>query len=297
MKGHFFTPFLLGLITCGSLSAQVKHVIVFTDGTTRMGLIDSLTTDSVYYYDTDREQKEVLSLKKVYFIYNDFNKLFFFSPSLHDRLDYLEERGGMVITTWGDSLPYHQIKFDRHWRDPKIYLDPETDSIRTLNFLDAYSIQADRSVLELSVRRGFCASVGLFLLGTSLEIIGDFRDRHTGKLLSMTAVRILSSEIWDEGKDLLPKFSPAGLKQTGVTYHSLTFFTPLTTFGWMAYDLYFDKRTQYIRPLDRQHPFPRDMYVFSARRWVHEKLRGLWRRPRRAKEKETAEEAGETAGD
>jgi len=277
MRYSFSSVIFLMLFSGTGLAEDVKHVVVFTDGSTAIGLIDSLSEDSVYYYDFDKQQNSTLDLKKVYFIYNDFNKLFYRSPSLLSHLDFLEERGGFVKTVDGRIYPYDQIKFDRHMRDPKVYLDPSTDSIRVLNLLDVYSISASHSVMELSVRKGFYSSLGLFVLGTTMEILNDFRKNYSRGQPVSAALRLLGSEIWDEGNDLLPKAGFAGLRETGVTYQSLTFFVPFTTVGWMAYDFIFDKRTQYIRPLERNEKFPRDMYVFSVRRWLKEKRDNFFR--------------------
>jgi len=276
MRYSFSGVLLLMLFAGTGLAEDVRHVVVFTDGSTVIGLIDSLSEDSVYYYDFDTRQKSTLALKKVYYIYNDFNKLFYRSPSLLSHLDFLEERSGFVKTVDGRVYPYNRIKFDRHMRDPKVYLDPTTDSIRVLNLLDIYSVSASHSVMELSVRKGFYSSLGLFVLGTTMEILNDFRKNYPRGQPVGAALRLLGAEIWDEGNDLLPKAGFAGLRETGVTYQSLTFFVPLTTVGWMVYDFIFDKRTQYIRPRERSAKFPRDMYVFSVRRWLKEKSRAFY---------------------
>ena len=43
-----------------------------------------------------------------------------------------------------------------------------------------------------------------------------------------------------------------------------TFFT----LGWVGYDWYMDRRSNYFTPKDELSPFPKNMFVFSAREWV-----------------------------
>ena len=64
-----------------------------------------------------------------------------------------------------------------------------------------------------------------------------------------------------------------GLSSAGQQYQSVTVILPLSTIGWMVYDLYFDKRTHYFRPLIREDSFPHSMYWFNPWRIVKNKIK------------------------
>ena len=138
-----------------TVHADVNHAIVYTNGFTELGLIDSLTADSVYYFDFDEEKHNVIPLKKVYFIYNDFQKLFYISYSLRQRIELVEERGGRVYTKSGESYDFNTIQFDLKMDTPQVYLSDHNDEVKTLNFLDIKAISSHISMLENSIRRGF----------------------------------------------------------------------------------------------------------------------------------------------
>ena len=66
MKHYFHILTLLIVFALKTTAiADVSHVIVYTNGITELGLIDSLTADSVYYFDFDEEKHNVIPLKKV----------------------------------------------------------------------------------------------------------------------------------------------------------------------------------------------------------------------------------------
>ncbi len=54
----------------------------------------------------------------------------------------------------------------------------------------------------------------------------------------------------------------------GKTYQAMNLAVPLTTMGWMIYDLCKDTRTQFFCPVERDQHFPRNMYIFSFKIWT-----------------------------
>jgi len=79
---------------------------------------------------------------------------------------------------------------------------------------------------------------------------------------------------FSNASNYLPKFVQSS---NGKQYQSITFLFPAITMGWMTYDLIVDKRTSYIRPLQREDQFPRSMFVFSLKRKIKGTLRDQWK--------------------
>lgn len=268
MKSLFKLLCLVSLTTSTTFGV-VQEVIVNTDGTASVGLIDSLTADSVYYKNFDTQTAEVKPLKRVYFIYNSFGKLLYMSRSFQERLTKIEERGGMAITTEGDTIRYDRAAFNRNMLDPKaLFYRKGVKYPRIVSLLDLQLVRIDATVMEYSVRNGFRTSMGLFLFSTALQTWSGYRDRKTSETTFFQGLKIIGAEAGTSVKNFLPK--PV-ISKTGRQYQSLTFLVPVGTMAWMAYDIYFDKRTHYLVPKQRNAPYPRDMFLFSLSEWIHER--------------------------
>ena len=61
---------------------DVKHMIVLFNGKTIVGYVDSLDVANVYYRLSDFEPLKLSW--KVYYIYNDFNRVFYYSLSFKE---------------------------------------------------------------------------------------------------------------------------------------------------------------------------------------------------------------------
>lgn len=268
MKSLFKLLCLVSLATSTTFGV-LKEVVVYTDGTSSVGLIDSLTTDSVYFNDFDTQTSQVKPLKGVYFIYNSFGKLLYMSRSFQDRLTQIEERGGMAITTEGDTLWYDRAAFNHNMLDPKaLFYQEGVKYPRIVSLLDLQLVRSDASVMEYSVRNGFRMSMGLFLFSAALETWFGYRDRKTKETTFFQGLKIMGAEAGTNINRFLPK--PV-LSKTGHQYQSLTFLVPVGTMAWMIYDIYFDKRSHYLVPTQRTTPYPRDMFIFSLTEWIHER--------------------------
>ena len=250
---HYFHILLLTFVFLYDthMFADVTHVIVYTNGLTDMGLVDSLSSDSVYFHDIDIKKHRAESLKKVYFIYNNFQKLFYISYSLRKQIELTEQRGGILITKNDDTLPFANIHFEMKMDKPKVFLSISSDSVYSFNFLEIKEIKSDITMVENSIQKGFLSTTGIFLAGTVAEILMD--------------VNNIASQIGD----LLPG---------GKTYQSMNITVPLSTIGWMVYDLGNDNRTQFFCPVERDQHFPRNMFVFSMKIWT----KNVWKNVKRS---------------
>jgi len=233
--------------------AEVSNIIVFFDGSTAITLIDSVEFDSLKYIDRDSGDTLRIAKKKAYFVYNDFGRMFYYSPSSYLRMNFLEEYGGFVRMVDGNTIFYDQILFDKKMIRPHVALYQEGDDLpfTKVPFQDIHFVRADGSVLRKSVRNGFYTSIGSFTVSMLLQIYSKFN--ASGQLIKAVVNGV---------NTIMPGFPP---EKTGSQYHSLTFFTPAATMAWMMIDLIFDRRTQYFRPLEREKEYPRSMYKFSIK--------------------------------
>ena len=55
------------------------------------------------------------------------------------------------------------------------------------------------------------------------------------------------------------------LDDTGPTYESVSFLIPISVLGSMIWDIWKDKRSFYFHPVEKDEPYPRNMYVFSLK--------------------------------
>ncbi|MEE8335588.1 MAG: hypothetical protein V3S48_04040 [Candidatus Neomarinimicrobiota bacterium] len=228
---------------------NIKHILIGIEGYTYLGRIDSISRDTLYYKDLSNN-KSNFALDSLYLAYNDYGKLVYKSRSLLTRLKELEKRDGYLITLNNDSLPYDKISFESSMNNPGLALFNVSDSIPAFYKLtDIYKIRTGEGYIENSVRKGFLSGAGL---------IGGY-----------ILLRMLREKSFTSVTSILPH--PI-MKKTGSQYQSAILIFPLVTIGWMAYDYYTDKRSNYILPRYREEPFPKKMYVFSLPLWIGRKI-------------------------
>ena len=270
--------FLLLLPSLGT--GEVRNIIVFFDGSTAITLIDSIEFDSLKYIDRDNGDTLRIAKKEAYFVYNDFGRMFYYSPSSYLRMEFLEEYGGFVRLVNGDTIYYDEILFDRKMIRPRVALYQLGDDLpfTKVPFQDIHFVRANGSVLRKSVRNGFYASAGSFTLATLFQIYSEYNKSG-----------LFSRAAWIGVKKILPGFTP--LKETGTQYHSLTFVTPVATIAWMVFDIIFDRRTHYFRPLEREKKYPRSMYKFSIRVIINRQIEKIQQRRKEKQAEKEAEDA------
>ncbi|HIB61315.1 MAG TPA: hypothetical protein EYO52_06665 [Candidatus Marinimicrobia bacterium] len=251
---------------------EVQHIVMNLDGTSAVGLIDSMNTESVFITAEGAAEQTIYPLKDIYYIYNSFGKLYYISPNYEDRLNLIEERSGFLVTIVGDTIDYTSIEIERRMDEPYVYLTTvEDDLAHKLSLFDVHLIRIDASYMEHSVRRGCITGACLMLTGLAMQTLSYYGDRR--KNLPDDASLFQKSKTMGGalGTSIM-NFIP-GLSSAGQQYQSVTVILPLSTIGWMAYDLYFDKRTHYFRPLIREDNFPHSMYWFNPWRIVKNKIK------------------------
>ncbi|MFL3045334.1 MAG: hypothetical protein ACJZ1S_05985 [Candidatus Neomarinimicrobiota bacterium] len=262
------------------VTAEVRNIIVFFDGSTAITLIDSIEFDSLKYIDRDNGDTLRIAKKEAYFVYNDFGRMFYYSPSSYLRMEFLEEYGGFVRLVNGDTIYYDEILFDRKMIRPlvSLYQLGEDLPFTKVPYQDIHFVRANGSVLRKSVRNGFYASAASFTLATLFQIYSQYDE--TG---------LLVRSAWVGVKKILPGIGP--LKETGPQYHSFTFITPVATIAWMVFDIIFDRRTQYFRPLEREKKYPRSMYKFSIKTIINRQIEKIQHKRNEKRAEKEAEEA------
>ena len=125
---------LLSILLPALGKAEVKDVIVFFDGSSAIALVDSIEFDSLKYIDRDTGDTLRIAKKEAYFVYNDFGRMFYYSPSSYLRMDFLEEYGGYIRTVHEDTLFYDRIYFDRKMIRPQVALYQENEDLPLQNY-------------------------------------------------------------------------------------------------------------------------------------------------------------------
>ncbi|NOZ74372.1 MAG: hypothetical protein GXO90_03205 [FCB group bacterium] len=273
--GQIILLFVLGT-TC--LLADVNHVVIFFDGHSEVGLIDSMDLKSIYLTRNTTQEHVALPLNDVYLAYNDYDRLFYVSTSFMSRMDQIEQYSGTIITIDGGKYPFKKFYYNRNFISPEIYVTTSEDSLFSMSLFNIHHIELDYSTLSLSVAKGFHRSAGLFLGYTTLEILGGWRRslKHT-QLISMASANSLGSNMWSSGQKLLPRAELVALHRTGVRYESMILSFSLFTAGQMAWDIWRGNRNHYFFPHDRLERYPRSMFVFSIRQWLSDEAESIRR--------------------
>ena len=217
---------------------DVKHMIVLFSGETITGYIDSINVSKVYYRPLDSLSSSTLSTWKVYYIYNDFDRVFHYSRSFNENVRRINNSSGIIHTINNDTIRYKSIEVNSDMLNPELFVTLSTNQSKFYPMLDIEKIVTDYSIMEFSVERGFRLSFTGFFLAFLL-------DRRI--------------------KDFLPKFEFLGLNTNGVTYESFVHLIPIATGISMFYDHFMDKRSFYFTPVFKKEKFGRNMYVFSLR--------------------------------
>ena len=244
-------------LSADSLDTDVNHVIVDHKGNSITAIIDSIDLDRVYYKNKKDNEPSQMSLSKVYFIYNDYDRIYHYDWSYYENLRRITNRTGKIITLDNDSISFKNIEFSSNRISPEILVHGNNDTSFYMKSLNVYKIQTDYSVLHYAAERGFWYSFSSFILSAAIDT-----------KLKWDKSRRFSPQVWDQYNDLLPAINILGRKPTGVTYPSVSYIIPLSVLGSMIWDIYKDKRSFYFHPLEKDTPYPRTMYVFSPKHIV-----------------------------
>ena len=253
---EIFIIYITALST-DSLDTDVNHVIVDYKGNSITAVIDSIDLDKVYYKNKIDNEPSQINLSKVYFIYNDYDRIYHYGWSYYENLRRITNRTGKIITLDNDSISFNNIEFSSNRIFPEILVHGTNDTSFYMKSLDVYKIQTDYSILHYSAERGFWYSFSSFILSAAIDTkIKWDKDRR------------FAPQVWDQYNDLLPAINILNRKPTGVTYASVSYIIPLSVLGSMLWDIYKDKRSFYFHPLEKDTPYPRTMYVFSPKHIV-----------------------------
>ena len=246
--------FILTRGIADSLDTDVNHVIIDHKGNSITALIDSIDLDRVYYKKKNSAENSTMDIDKVYFIYNDYDRIYHYDWSYYENLRRIKNRTGEIITLKNDSISFKDIDFSSNRIFPEVLVHGTNDTSFYMPALDVYKIQTDYSIMQYAVERGFWYSFTTFILSAALDT-----------RLKWDKSRRFSPQVWDQYNDLLPALNIIGAKTTGVTYASVSYIIPISVVGSMLWDIWKDKRSFYFHPLEKNKPYPRTMYVFSPK--------------------------------
>ena len=249
--------FFFAFIYADSSDTDVKHVIIDHKGNSIQAIIDSIDLDNVYYQNKLKKESEVIDIDKVYFIFNDFDRVYHYDWSYYENLRRITNRTGEIITLDNDSISFKDIEFSSNRISPEILVHGTNDTSFYMKSLEVYKIQTDYSILHYAAERGFWYSFSAFILSAAIDTRLKWDDS-----------RRFAPQIWDQYNDLLPALNFLNLGPTGVTYASVSYLIPLSVLSSMLWDIYKDKRSFYFHPLEKDTPYPRTMYVFSPKHLV-----------------------------
>ena len=237
-----------------STDTDVNHVIIDHKGNAIQAIIDSIDMDNVYYQNKGKNKPETIDIDRVYFIFNDFDRVYHYDWSYYENMRRITNRSGKIITLDNDSINFKNIEFSSNRINPEILVHGTNDTSFYMKSLEVYKIQTDYSVLHYAVERGFWYSFSAFMLSAALDT-----------RLKWDNSRRFAPQVWDQYNDLLPAVNFLNLGPTGVTYASVSYLIPLSVLVSMLWDIYKDKRSFYFHPLEKDTPYPRTMYVFSPK--------------------------------
>ena len=249
--------FFFSFTYADSSDTDVNHVIIDHKGNSIQAIIDSIDLDNVYYQNKLKKEPEVIDIDKVYFIFNDFDRVYHYDWSYYENLRRITNRTGKIITLDNDSINFKDIEFSSNRISPEILVHGTNDTSFYMKSLDVYKIQTDYSILHYAAERGFWYSFSAFILSAAIDTRLKWDDS-----------RRFAPQIWDQYNDLLPALNFLNLGPTGVTYASVSYLIPLSVLSSMLWDIYKDKRSFYFHPLEKDTPYPRTMYVFSPKHLV-----------------------------
>ena len=246
--------FFFAFCYADSTDTDVNHVIIDHKGNAIQAIIDSIDLDNVYYQNKGKKKSESMDIDRVYFIFNDFDRVYHYDWSYYENIRRITNRSCKIITLDNDSINFKNIEFSSNRISPEILVHGTNDTSFYMKSLEVYKIQTDYSILHYAAERGFWYSFSAFILSAAIDT-----------RLKWDNSRRFSPQVWDQYNDLLPAVNFLNLGPTGVTYASVSYLIPLSVLVSMLWDIYKDKRSFYFHPIEKDTPYPRTMYVFSPK--------------------------------
>ena len=244
--------FVLSVLFGSEDVSRVHHMVVLYDGKTIVCDMDSISEYDVYFTPMGALTKDSLQLKDIYYIYNDFDRLYHYSWSFGENINKMKGRTGHVYTVMGDTIPFSNIEFNNEMIRPDMFITTDAGDSKFISLLNIEKIVTDKSIMHYSIERGFFYSFFAFLLGAFID--SQIKKDDSGE-----------SQLWNEFNDLLPKASIVGLNENGPTFQSVSYLIPTSVSSSMVYDLWTKKNEFYFTPVYEERKFGRNMYVFSIK--------------------------------
>ena len=233
-------------------SINIRHIIVGLDGQANTVIVDSVLRDSVYYTYSGELTRDSIPIDQAYMIYNDYGILLHQSRSMKDRITEVQRRDGYIVFHSGDTLEFDNIFFEQTFQSPEVatfHYDDTTGIPKYHSFFDIYKVYTGPSYVQRSVARGF---------KTSYMFYGG-----------IMGYQILKNKSFNPIKSYLPSFN---IKQpSGKSYFPMITSFSFITLGWIGYDWYMDRRSNYFTPKNERSPFPKEMFVFSLNEWAYKR--------------------------
>ena len=259
--------FIISILWSNSSELDVKHMIVGYKGTTTECFVDSIGYQYLYFIPKDSVDSDSIKLKDVYYIYNDFDRVFHYSWSFEENVRRMENRTGKLFTIKGDTLDFIDIQFNKDMIRPEIFVKTGLERSEFISMLDIEKVETDFSIMSYSVERGFYYSFYSFLLLATFDIARQW-DKE----------RRAIPQVWDQYNDLMPMLSIIGFNKkegTGVTYQSFTSLIPISVLISMVYDVFKEKNKFYFTPIYEEKEFGRNMYIFSLKQVVNTGIKSV----------------------
>ena len=246
---------------------DVKHLIVDHNGNTKEGYVDSIGNQYLFYIPKDSVDLDSIKLKNIYYVYNDFDKVFHYSWSFAENVRRMKNRTGKAYTVNGDTVVFKGIVINKDMINPEILLKIGSQKSEYISMFDVERIETDFSIMSYSVKRGFEYSFYAFIIASTIDILTQW-DKE----------RRMAPQIWSQYNDLMPMISTIGLNSregTGVTYESFTSLIPLSILISMGYDIFKQKNKFYFTPIYESKKFGRNMRVFSFKQLFKNQLKSI----------------------
>ena len=259
--------FIISFLWSNSEDLDVKHMIVDYEGATMECFIDSIGYQYLYFIPKDSVDIDSIKLKDIYYVYNDFNRVFHYSWSFEENVRRMENRTGKVYTIKGDTLDFIDLQFNKDMIQPEVFIKRGPERSEFVSMLDVERIETDFSIMSYSVKRGFYYSFYSFLIAASFDIARQW-DKE----------RRIVPQVWDQYNDLMPMVSIIGFNKqdgTGVAYQSFTSLIPISVLISMAYDVFKEKNKFYFTPVYEEKSFGRNMYIFSLKQVINTHLQSV----------------------
>ena len=256
---------LISFLWSKDSNSDVSHIILTYKGSSIDCVIDSMGYEYIYFLEKDSVELDSIKLKKIFYIFNNYNKVFYYSWSFEENIRRIQNRTGTLITSKNDSIKFIDILFFKDMIKPEIFLKIGKEKSQFVSLLEVEKIETDFSVLHYAVKRGFYYPLSLFILSTVIEINSDVSN----------GARIFpaASKQFD---DLMPYINYSGWPSgSGSNYQAFTTIIPISVMSTMIYDVLLKKNIFYFNPVFKGKTFDRSMYVFSLRHILESRLHSI----------------------